>query len=132
MEGDDAMMRLLLLTALLVIAGGSVEAYGQGDTRGGRFVRTVWAPMKGNRFRVNSPDVATGRFRDRWEAKKTGKLTLVYNDPRTADYEARPLAGRRRPPVLRSQAGRHKFTGRFFCSTTHHTRERGVATAGRC
>ena len=42
----------------------------------GRFVRTVWAPLKGNRFRVNSPDTTRGKYKDRWEAKQTGRMML--------------------------------------------------------
>ena len=57
-----------------------------GEASGGRFVRTFWAPLKGNRFRVNSPDTATGRYSDRWEAKQTGTLKVsVGENPRLAE-----------------------------------------------
>ena len=61
----------------------------------------------------------------------TGKLTLLYNDPKTADYEPRPLTPRRRPPVLPTNAKRHAFTGRFLCFSVRTTQEPGVAEAGR-
>jgi len=45
----------------------------------GRFVRTIWAPLKGNRFRVNSPDTVRGRYKDRWEAKQAGRMSLTID-----------------------------------------------------
>jgi len=55
----------------------------------------------------------------------TGKLTELYNDPAAADYEARPLAPRPRPPVLysdpRARSGAH--TGTLFCSSVRITRD---------
>jgi hypothetical protein len=62
---------------------------------------------------------------------ETGELTLVYNDPSRADYEARPLIPRPRPPALSVAARRGAFTGRFACITTHLTQEEEVPTAGR-
>ncbi|NQT51947.1 hypothetical protein HQ576_07850, partial [bacterium] len=61
----------------------------------------------------------------------TGKLTLVYNDPKTADYEARPLAARTPPPVLPTNAKRNAYTGRFLCLTVRDTQEAGVPRTGR-
>ena len=61
----------------------------------------------------------------------TGELELVYNDPETADYEARPLRPRPRPPVLPVNARRRAFTGRFLCLTVRDTQESGVPTLGR-
>ncbi len=60
-----------------------------------------------------------------------GALTLVYNDPKAADFEPRPLMPRERPPVLPSNAKRHAFTGHFLCLSVHLTQEKGVPTAGR-
>jgi hypothetical protein len=49
------------------------------------FVRTAWAPLKGNGFRVNSRDAKTGPFRNRWEAKQTGLMKIaVEPDPAEA------------------------------------------------
>jgi HEAT repeat protein len=62
---------------------------------------------------------------------ETGQRTLVYNDPKQADYEARPLAARPRPPVLVTRAKRNAFTGRFTCLTVHQTQEDGVPRIGR-
>ena len=46
------------------------------------FIKTVCYVGRGNRFRVNSPDVATGPYRDRWEAKQAGEMALrVDGDP---------------------------------------------------
>jgi len=63
----------LLCTGLLLFASSAAA-------EDGAFVRTIWAPLKGNRFRVNSPDTATGRFKDRAEAKQKGLLTLAIQD----------------------------------------------------
>ena len=42
----------------------------------GEFIRSFCYANKGNAFRVNSPEAAMGRYRDRWEAKQTGELKL--------------------------------------------------------
>ena len=63
----------------------------------------------------------------------TGKLTLVYNDPAAAEFEARPLAARRRPPVLyedpRARSG--AYTGTLFCSSVRITRDEPVKRRGK-
>ena len=46
----------------------------------GQFVRSFCHSDRSNRFRVNSPDTATGRYRDRWEAKQTGEMKLVVDE----------------------------------------------------
>ena len=46
----------------------------------GEFVRSFCHSDGSNRFRVNSPDTATGRYRDRWEAKQTGEMKLVVDE----------------------------------------------------
>jgi len=65
-----------LVTAVFAMAAcGCAQA-------GGGFVRSFAYVGKGNAFRVNSPDTATGRYRDRPEARQTGKLTLrIDEDP---------------------------------------------------
>jgi len=76
------MLRYVLLGTCL--AGVLSMSNGCSSTEQGRFVRTVWAPLNSNRFRVNSPDTATGRYADRWEAQQTGLLTLAIDeDPST-------------------------------------------------
>lgn len=46
----------------------------------GHFVKTYWADIRGSEFRVNSPDTATGRYRDRPEAQHTGLMTIPLDD----------------------------------------------------
>ena len=60
----------------------------------------------------------------------SGELTLLYDDPRTAEFEARPLAARERPPVLPDKVLGRAYTGRLMCSSARVsqealTRERG-------
>lgn len=52
------------------------------------FLREVWYSGKGNRFRVNSPDAGRGPFKDRWEAKQTGRLELNIDEDFSALGEA--------------------------------------------
>jgi hypothetical protein len=47
---------------------------------GGEFFREFWFKGPGNRFRVNSPDTATGPYRDRPEARQTGRMTIAVDD----------------------------------------------------
>ena len=72
-------------------------------------------------------DVDLGIFRVEVDS---GRLTLVYNDPATADYEARPLQPRPRPPVLRSEAQQSSYTGRFICTSVYETQEAEVEARG--
>lgn len=62
---------------------------------------------------------------------RTGQRQLLYNDPRSADYEARPIAGRQRPPIWPEAASRHAYSGRFFCASVFDTQEREVRQRGR-
>ena len=63
----------------------------------------------------------------------TGKLTLLYNDPAAADFEARPLVARPRPPVLaedpRTRSG--AYTGTLFCSSVRITQHESVKRRGK-
>lgn len=61
----------------------------------------------------------------------TGELTLVYNDPATADFEARPLVPRDTPLVLPSKTASDSFTGRFICGSVFHSRGVSVARDAR-
>ncbi len=70
-------MRALALLAL-ASCGAPQEAPPE---EGGRFVREVWSKSRrqgsgSTTNRVNSPDTATGRFKDRPEAKADGRLVL--------------------------------------------------------
>ncbi len=71
-------------------------------------------------------DLALYRF---WP--ETGRLELIYNDPRKADYEARPIMPRAQPPVLPAQAQRQAYSGRFLCASVFHTQEAEVRSRGR-
>ncbi len=59
------------------------------------------------------------------------QLELVYNDPAVADYEAKPLVPRRRPPILPTVGTPTAYSGRFFCSSVHQTQELEVRMKGR-
>jgi len=61
---------------------------------------------------------------------ESGELTLLYDDPRTAEFEARPLSARACPPVLPDKVRGQAYTGRLMCSSAlvsqeSLTRERG-------
>ena len=62
---------------------------------------------------------------------ETGERTLIYNDPKHAEFEARPLMPRALPPTLAESPRSQSFTGRFVCLSTHTTQEPGVAQQGR-
>ena len=62
---------------------------------------------------------------------RSGKLELIYNDPKTADYEPRPILARQRPPVIQDSATRHDYSGRFFCASVFNTLDEEVALRGR-
>lgn len=62
---------------------------------------------------------------------RSGRLELIYNDPKAADYEPRPLLARNRPPVLTDSASRHAYSGRFVCASVFNTQEKDVAERGR-
>lgn len=64
---------------------------------------------------------------------ETGELTLIYNDPKTADFEARPLQPRIIPP-LRPEGPltrTRSFTGTLICESIYTTRHEDVKTRGR-
>jgi len=57
----------------------AADAPAEGE-RPGEFFREFWFQGAGNRFRVNSPDTATGPFRDRPEARQTGRMAIAVAD----------------------------------------------------
>ena len=64
---------------------------------------------------------------------KTGKLDCLYNDPKTADFEPRPLTPRTPPVTLpENPASRSsQYTGRIVCSSALFTQEQRVRERGR-
>ena len=66
-----------------------------------------------------------------WLDPNTGHLEPIYNDPATADYEARPIMPLPRPPVLAQAHHDQAFTGSFLCTSVHETQEEGVREHGR-
>ncbi|MDR1958286.1 MAG: HEAT repeat domain-containing protein [Planctomycetaceae bacterium] len=63
----------------------------------------------------------------------TGQLTLLYSDPASACYEARPLHPRRVPPVIfEDPASRSsKFTGTLFAQSVFHSQEARTRDLGK-
>jgi len=61
----------------------------------------------------------------------TRSLELLYNDPATADFEARPvlarLAPRKQPTLIDADA----YSGRFVCASVFTTQEKEAAERGR-
>jgi len=64
---------------------------------------------------------------------KTGKMTLLYNDPKTADFEARPIVARRRPAVLPENPAvrTDSFAARLVCSSVRVSRIARVTSRGK-
>jgi HEAT repeat protein len=63
----------------------------------------------------------------------SGEITLLYNDPATADFEARPLHPRLVPPVLAESPAVHGggFTGSLLTQSAFLTREPHLAGRGK-
>ena len=61
----------------------------------------------------------------------TGKCTLVYNDPATADFEPRPLLVRNPPATIPVKPPSESFSGRFLCESVYETQESEVTRRGR-
>jgi HEAT repeat protein len=61
----------------------------------------------------------------------SGQLTLIYNDPETADFEPRPLAPRPRPPLLQETREESGFTARFMCGSARLSRIDEVKERGK-
>ncbi len=62
---------------------------------------------------------------------ESGRMTELYNDPATAEFEPRPIAVRPRPPVLADDPPRRDYTGRLFCSSVRITQEARAAERGK-
>jgi HEAT repeat protein len=61
----------------------------------------------------------------------TGALTLLYNDPSTAEFEPRPLAPRPPPPVLAGAPRTNAYTARLVCGSARTSRELLTRERGR-
>jgi HEAT repeat protein len=61
----------------------------------------------------------------------TGRRELVYNDPATADYEARPIMARQRPVVPLVEQPTDGYSGRFLCASVFDSQEEEVRQQGR-
>lgn len=61
----------------------------------------------------------------------TGKRELVYNDPATADYEARPIMARPLPAAQLAVHSTSGYSGRFLCASVFATQEPEVRQQGR-
>ncbi|MEI7729373.1 MAG: HEAT repeat domain-containing protein [Verrucomicrobiota bacterium] len=61
---------------------------------------------------------------------RSGHLQLIYNDPTTADYEARPVIARRPPPALATDSPTES-SGRMLCASVFNTQEPEVRRRGR-
>lgn len=63
----------------------------------------------------------------------TGQMKLLYNDPATADFEARPIIGRRRSLVLAEHAAVREdaYTARLFCNSARISRHKRVRDRGK-
>ena len=63
----------------------------------------------------------------------TGKLTLIYNDPKTADFEARPLQPSKIPRILPEAPFTRTrcFTGKVYCNSIYTTRQPHVKERGK-
>lgn len=63
----------------------------------------------------------------------TGELSLVYNDPQTADFGARPLHSRPVPPVIPESDGvrRRHFSGMLYCGSARITQLQPVRQRGK-
>jgi len=62
---------------------------------------------------------------------KSKRLELVYNDPSTADFEARPIMARPRPVVRAERVRPGQYSGLFVCTSVFNTREPETAERGR-
>ncbi|MCK4960232.1 MAG: hypothetical protein KAT00_12550, partial [Planctomycetes bacterium] len=63
----------------------------------------------------------------------TGEMELVYNDPESADFEARPIMPRKRPVVLAedSASRNNSYTMKLFCNSARFSRIDRVSSRGK-
>ena len=96
---------------------------------------TSMYPLKGQRllcaatkraFKVNQVDLGLYTLN-----AQTGEFKLLYNDPKTADFEPRPIAARPVPPVLSAPQRSNAFSARLLCSSAHTSQEALTRERGR-
>jgi len=82
------------------------------------------------RFKAGDPDPDLGLY---LMDAASGRMTLLYNDPATAEFEPRPLRPRPRPAVLPADplARSGAYTGTLFCSSARISREPRVSERGK-
>lgn len=86
------------------------------------------------RYKAGDPDVMAsvdhGLY---WLDANTGDLTLIYNDPNQADFEARPLQPRKVPPVLPDSplTQSRAYSGTIYCSSAFITQDPHVKERGK-
>jgi len=56
----------------------------------------------------------------------SGRLELIYNDPKEAEFEPRPILPRRPPTVQPTKTDPGAYSGRFLCSSVFATQEKDV------
>lgn len=63
----------------------------------------------------------------------TGEMTLLYNDPDNADFEARPIMARPKPPVLaeNEKVREESYTAKLFCNSARISRIERVRERGK-
>ena len=63
----------------------------------------------------------------------SGKMTLLYNDPKTADFEPRPIMVRPRPITLAEDplTRQNSFTAKLFCNSAQISRISRVRSRGK-
>ena len=64
---------------------------------------------------------------------ETGEMTLLYNDPKTADFEPRPIMPRRRPSLLAegTPTRNRSYTAKLFCHSAKISRVGRVRSRGK-
>ncbi len=64
---------------------------------------------------------------------ETGEMTLLYNDPATADFEPRPIMPRRRPILLAegTPTRNRSYTAKLFCHSAKISRVGRVRSRGK-
>ncbi len=61
----------------------------------------------------------------------TGEMSLLYNDPDSADFDARPIAPRPRPPVRAEKPRSQSYTARLLCNSVSNTQFDRVRSRGK-
>src|SRR5262245_41301975 len=62
---------------------------------------------------------------------ETGEMTLLYNDPKLAEFEPRPIVARTPPPMPPETINPGAYTARLISSSVFNTRIDRVRTRGK-